>query len=110
MWICFNDGFVSAVEDKNNPTMLKVRARCREHLEFLKLPVHESSNSDYRYRCFVDKNVFAEAVRLRVADISYPNFKDSVKDEGLHDLYADFWSLHYNFQQRRLRTRNGNSY
>src|ERR1039457_5060556 len=27
MWICFNDGFVSVVSDKNNPDRLLVRAR-----------------------------------------------------------------------------------
>lgn len=35
MWICLNDAFVSAVQDRNNPNRLCVRARKREHLERL---------------------------------------------------------------------------
>ena len=33
---------------------------------------------------------------MKVLDICYGNFKDSVKDKGLHNLYAGFWTDHWN--------------
>jgi hypothetical protein len=30
--------------------------------------------------------------------IDYTNFKNSVQDDQLHDLYSDFWTLHYRYQ------------
>ena len=58
MWICFNDGFVSVVADKNNPDRLLVRARrkqdlltaCGKDVEVLK-----DAGTDYRWRTFVDR-------------------------------------------------------
>ena len=100
MWICFNDGFVSAVEDWNDKNRLRVRARKREHLEFLNKHIQEDRGSDYKFRCFIDKESFAELVKQRILDIDYGNFKNSVKDDNLHDLYSDFWQLHYMYQAK----------
>lgn len=102
MWICFNDAFVSAVAaDPTMPGMLKVRARKREHLVklFPGKKIHASSRTDYGFRVFVTKEAFADLVAARVHGINYDNFKDSVVDEKLHDLYADFWQLHYYYQR-----------
>ena len=33
----------------------------------------------------------------------FDNFKDSVDDERLHGLYADFWSLHRRYQEEDRR-------
>src|SRR5262245_796133 len=100
MWICFNDAFVSAVADPKKPGTLKVRARKRDHLErlFPHAEIHESTETDYRYRVFVRKRDFACLLVERAMDIDYGNFKDSVKDKGLHDLYAGFWHDHYAYQ------------
>ncbi|WP_445504809.1 hypothetical protein [Microvirga sp. G4-2] len=103
MWICFNDAFVSAVQHRDDPNRLCVRARKREHLQRL-LPdaeIIEIPNRDYACRVFVSKKEFAELVTRRINEIDYPNFKNSVRDDGLHDLYADFWELHYRYQQRK---------
>lgn len=113
MWICFNDGFVSAVEDWNDKSMLRVRARKREHLEFLNVPIQQDQGTDYKFRCFINKESFADIVKQRILNIDYGNFKSSVTDQNLHDLYANFWELHYDYQithygYRRL-VLNGNS-
>jgi hypothetical protein len=101
MWICFNNAFVSAVES-DMPTVLKVRARKREHLAtlFPGKKIHTSKDTDYAYRVFVNRKAFAKLVAKRVMDIDYDNFKDSVEDDRLHDLYADFWQLHGKYQQK----------
>ena len=98
MWICFNDGFVSAVEDWNDKSMLRVRARKREHLEFLNVEIQQDQGTDYKFRCFISKESFADIVKQRILNINYGNFKSSVKDYSLHNLYAEFWELHYDYQ------------
>lgn len=105
MWVCFNDAFVSAVQDRNNPDRLCVRARKREHLErlFPKMDIIVVPNRDYACRVFVTMAQFADLMTRRVQDIGYPNFKDSVREDGLHDLYADFWELHWSYQEEDNR-------
>ena len=100
MWVCFNDAFVSAVADPKQPGMLKVRARKKRHLQtlFPKAKIVSTARTDYAHRVFVTKTEFAKLLAERVLAIDYDNFKNSVRDRKLHDLYADFWELHYGYQ------------
>jgi len=94
MWICFNDAFISIVQDETRFERFVVRARKKEHLEVLfhdyKKAIIASYTSDYRYRLFLDKKVVKEVLVERLMDIEYPNFKNSVEDEDLHKLYEKF--------------------
>jgi hypothetical protein len=107
MWICLNNAFMSAViNDRDlSKTTLKVRARKREHLaeHFPEFDIIETPDADYRFRVIVTKKFLAEKVKEAALNIDYSNFKDSVKDRDLHDLYADFWQLHYDYQRQQLR-------
>jgi len=101
MWICFNDGFVSVVADKNDPGRLLVRARRKKDLLNVcgdSVKVLENAGTDYRWRAFVDRRSFSALVAARVEKIDYTNFKNSVKGADLHDLYMKFWNLHYRYQ------------
>ena len=100
MWFCFNNGFVSAVENRDDKDGLVVRARRREHLEdnFPDNKIVVGGSTDYNYRIFISKKEFAEIVKDRIMDIDYGNFKNSVEDDDLYDLYSKFWTLHYKFQ------------
>jgi hypothetical protein len=102
MWFCFNDGFISVVESRD-PSILSVRARRRQHLAniFPGENIIETKHSDYRWRVFVSREKMAKIVSDRVMNINYDNFKDSVEDKGLHDLYAGFWVDHNRYQQGR---------
>jgi hypothetical protein len=103
MWICLNNAFISAVAIKGNPGHLKVRARKREHLERL-FPGYEiavNKGTDYKYRTVVGKRYLADLVAAKIKDIDYDNFKNSVKDDGLHNLYAGFWEDHYDYQSSK---------
>lgn len=95
MWFCFNNGFVSADKDG-----LVVRARRREHLEdnFPDKKIVVGGSTDYNYRIFISKKEFSEIVKERIMNIDYGNFKNSVQDDDLHDLYIGFWMLHWLFQ------------
>ncbi|MES0171897.1 hypothetical protein [Mesorhizobium sp. M0006] len=100
MWICFKEGFVSAVQDRDSPHDLVVRARNLRHLEAL-FPNHEivmSPDADYACRIYVSKAEFSGLVARKSAAIDYPNFKASVVDRRLHQLYAEFWRLHLRYQ------------
>jgi hypothetical protein len=104
MWLCFNNAFVSAVAHHSQPDMLVVRARMKEHLENLfpdmKDRIIMAPERDYRWRVLVDRKQFADLVASRIEEISYTNFKDSVKDDELHDMYLTWWSDHYQLQAR----------
>ena len=101
MWICFNDGFVSAVEHRDSSDLLMIRARRRDILQNLFPNEHliEGGSTDYQYRVVGSKAVFGDVVSKRISEISYPNFKDSVEDHELHELYEKFWSLHRRYQR-----------
>jgi hypothetical protein len=101
MWIAFNDGFISAVQDRKEKDGLVIRARRREHLEriFPKLEIFTGLGTDYKYRIFIKKTEFATLLAERAGEIDYTNFKSSVEDEDLHRLYNRFWRLHYEFQR-----------
>lgn len=101
MWICFNDGFVSIVNDFSNENMLLVRSRRRDILEklFPKENIVEGAGTDYKYRMFVEKEKVVEVIKQRLLNITYGNFKNSVVDNDLHDLYGTFWYNHFMYQK-----------
>jgi len=109
MWFCFNDGFVSVVSDNRDPARLLVRARQKQALLNIlgnDVEVVENTGSDYRWRTFVDRKRFSALIAARVEDVDYTNFKNSVKDMDLHDLYMEFWALHRRYQDTVSRFRH----
>lgn len=108
MWVCTRLGFISIVQDDKNKDILKVRARKREHLAslFPDIEIVETEFNDYRFRVFARRSTVAVllanlvmADREHPAEVTYTNFKDSVKDNELHDLYAGFWTDHHRYQE-----------
>lgn len=100
MWICFNDAFVSVVASDKDPKVLMVRARAHDHLTnlFGTHKIHVTPDNDYRYRVYCDKGTWQNIVDARIQNIDYTNFKNSVKNKKLHDLYLEFWFLHMIYQ------------
>ena len=102
MWICFNDAFVSAVldpSDKSDNTIM-LRARNKKHLKNL-LPnnkILEDVGTDYKYRTFLSKTSFANLLSERIMDLDYFNFKNSVENDRLHELYSKIWYAGMNYQ------------
>jgi hypothetical protein len=105
MWFCFNDGFISVVADRDEESKLLVRARREQDIRNAlsgypeKVEIFTDAGADYRWRAFVDRDTFAKLVEKKIiSTITYDNFKNSVKDRELHDLYSDFWNLHWAYQ------------
>lgn len=95
MWICLNNGFLSAVKDHFNPDSVLVRARVRKHLEdnFPNDVIFQIPNSDYAWRVRLKKTQWAEFLYEKSLSIEYTNFKNSVKDYDLKDMYSEIWWL-----------------
>lgn len=109
MWLCFNDGFLSVVSDQHDPTRLMVRARRKQVLLDVcgkDVEVVENAGSDYRWRAFVERKAFSALVASRIDKISYSNFKHSVRDGDLHELYMRFWDLHRRYQEKDRSARS----
>ncbi len=96
MWIMLNSGPVSVVAHNEKPSVLLVRARTREHLESalgsgLSDSIYELESADYRFRAEIERADWAARLADLTDGIDYGNFKDSVKDPGLHDQYVSIW-------------------
>jgi hypothetical protein len=101
MWLCFNHAFVSAVADRNSDRLV-VRARRRQHLQKLfgdGVQISIGAGTDYRHRVVVDRVTLADVVIQVLMSLQYTNFKESVVDQALHNLYGEFWVLHRRMQE-----------
>ena len=101
MWVFNLDGFFSAVEHRDKPECVTVRARYKEDLEQLKvkiccsLAVEETPDADYPYRLTIDKLRWSKYLAKEALDINYDNFKKaSLKDADVERIeqYHDVWA------------------
>lgn len=116
MWLFTKHGFFSAVcarqgDGKHgkpvDPDRIMLRARVRGHLEALKnrfaellgkCEIKEFAGSDYAYRIFVDKPIWAQVVAALAEETDYDNFKSKVAghqgkagaayEKSLHEVWA----------------------
>ncbi len=89
MWIITTLGMYSAVEHRDDPDLIMVRARSYTDLVFLtqtealddrddEIVESKPGQSDYRYRITIPRTVWQAALVELAADIDYDNFKDAV--------------------------------
>lgn len=99
MWIFLNDAFLSVVADKD-PDRLLVRGRIKGDIErvFPGYLVLENEGTDYRFRTVVPRRIVADKLAEAAEDISYKNFKSSVKDKVRHDAYLRVWGIMESWQ------------
>ena len=100
------DGFFSAVEDRNDPDTVFVRARLLGDAERLALAVGatvlETPAADYRFRVRMTKTVWARYVADCAAGIDYDNFKNAVaaRQGGARaSVYSEVWGVPANFRR-----------
>lgn len=105
MWVCLNSGFLSIVQKRDDPETLLVRARARDHITntFPHAEVFTDKKADYFYRAYIPRSVVALALDSEVHDINYDNFKNSVKDNLLHDTYLSIWHVIHRAYTTRFR-------
>lgn len=101
MWIAMNNGFVSITQPRASavPARLKlidplqVRARKARHLTalFPGAEIFENVGTDYQFRVFVERTAIAERIAQVIGGLNYDNFKNSVREDALHDAYSNIW-------------------
>jgi hypothetical protein len=93
MWLFTTDGFFSAVEHKDDASVIVVRARVREDLERLiaRLPLTSQAYApkivtlpwaDYAHRIALPRHLWAAYVGEAIADLHYTNFKQAALTPG----------------------------
>jgi hypothetical protein len=105
MWIFTNTGFLSVVQKPDDKTTLTVRARAKGHIEsvFPDAKVQASPGNDYAYRAKIDRATVAAVISQQIMDLSYSNFKNSIKDDPYHNACSGTWGVMNRYQQERAR-------
>lgn len=101
MWICLNKAFLSIVEPspadrKLHGDVLLVRARRPGDIQSVfgkAVTVEKRPERDYLFRTFLARDLVAQTISAQVSAIDYGNFKNSVKNNALHDAFARIWSV-----------------
>lgn len=117
MWLFTKHGFYSAVCARQgngehhqpvDPNRIMVRARVRSHLEALqqrfpeqlgRCEIREFDGSDYAFRVFVAKHIWAQVVAGLAEETDYDNFKSEVghhlsrKGDDYEHALHDVWSV-----------------
>ena len=104
MWIFSEDGFYSAVQDRNNPGRILVRARVRADLERLieQLPqvpgeqapeIESTPRADYPFRIWIERSIWAAYLASAAWNMDYTNFKARAAVGGARSsAYHAVWS------------------
>ena len=97
MWICLNNSFVSIVQHPLLNDVLIVRGRRHEDVMnfvngFFCRGYEQTDTRDYRYRVLIDRNELPKILATHAEKIDYTNFKNSVEDDNLHDMYSEVWA------------------
>jgi hypothetical protein len=107
MWIFLNDAFLSIVAHRDKPGFVLVRARRPGDIERALQPklrpysyqVEETPDADYRYRAVVPAEAAAEWIAESVRNITYDNFKNSIRDHEYHGACGRVWQEMLYLQQ-----------
>ncbi len=110
MWIFTVDGFYSAVQDKNDPTRIMVRARKKGDLETLlkrlkseELEILDWVGSDYAYRVFMPRELWLDYLEEMGRELDYPNFKARAIPAGDYNrsvTYHRVWGIMRDWQEK----------
>lgn len=95
MWVFLNNAFLSIVDKAPNPAQLVVRARREGHIQavFPDAEVIRNGSGDYLWRAFIDREAVAAAMQKAVMDITYSNFKNSIRDNKHHTAASQVWGI-----------------
>jgi hypothetical protein len=95
MWLCLNNAFLSVVHKDCHADELLVRARRAGDIQrvFPKANVRRTVGVDYLYRATMKRSTVAAAMTKMLMEYEADNFKNSVKDNELHNSYMQIWSI-----------------
>jgi hypothetical protein len=110
VWIYTVDGFYSAVQDRDDPSRIMVRARQRVDLETLlkrldqgDLEILAWTGSDYAYRVFMPREMWLQYLENMGQELDYTNFKARALPAGDYsrsDAYHRVWGVMRDWQEK----------
>ncbi len=102
MWICLNTGFLSVIADKDPAKLIVLARRKRDLLNVFgqDAKIVETKDRHYHWRVFIDRENFKAIVAGQIDAINYTNFRNSVKDKDLHEMYTEFWQIHRQYLEK----------
>lgn len=110
MWILTNNAFVSIVEHRDDPDMLVVRGRhagdVARFLGVLKALEQVTPDADYRFRIVAKRDAVEKALVRAVRDVTYPNFKNSIRESWRHTIANRIWAIFFDHQSRTYPRRH----
>jgi len=109
MWIFTTSGFISAVQDPKDRTII-VRSRDRASLRPIagqfQLKIKHTPYGDYPYRIKVSSEEFVEWVSQEAQSIDYHNFKDKVsftRSKSFSSSLLKVWSTMHEVEDAEAR-------
>ena len=110
MWIFTTSGFISAVRNPNDRTII-VRARDRESLTqislYCKTTITLTQFADYPYRIVISPEKLIEWINNEIKAIDYSNFKNRVKitrGNKFEKALTQVWNIMHNIEDAQART------
>ena len=112
MWIFTETGFVSAVQHRETPEYLVVRARDKQSLDQLAdlcdVQVKFTPNADYPYRVIVTKADFTSWMNDNIDFLGYSNYKNQVaitRGKDYAHTLGSVWSTMHDVEDEQARNR-----
>jgi len=112
MWIFTETGFVSAVQHRDAPEYLVVRARDKQSLSVLAdlcdVEIKFTPNADYPYRVIVTKGDFTSWMNDNIDFLGYSNFKNQVaitRGKDYAHTLGSVWSTMHDVEDEQARNR-----
>ena len=112
MWIFTDTGFVSAVQHRENPDYLMVRARDRESLlqlsEMISVEIKSTPDADYPYRLTAAKEDVKSWMNDSIDFLGYSNFKNQVaitRGKNYARTLGSVWSTMHDVEDEEARNR-----
>ena len=100
MWLCLNNAFYSVVKDNQTDNYLLLRARRDSDILYAASLLEDGDDriihtpySDYQFRIRITKAELKLFLEIQVDGIDYTNFKNSVVDKPLCNMYNRVWGL-----------------
>lgn len=114
MWIFTTTGFISAVQNPSDRTII-VRSRELKSLtnlsERYKTKIIATPIADYPYRIILSSHQFAEWVQHQALNIDYPNFKSAAnikRGSIFAHVLSKVWSTMHEIEDEQARRRSEN--
>ena len=112
MWVFTTSGFVSAVRNPNDRTII-VRSRDRASLEPIssrfQTPIKKTPLADYPYRLFLNHEKFTLWVSDEASAIDYRNFKSvvaAIRGKDFARTLGEVWSTMHQVEDSESRDRS----